>query len=128
MTAVSQATSPDPQSYLGQRLCAEILFTCPEHMDLAIDVLEEEGFETFHRADQIDPCGPTVWLLAWITITPKHLEDFAWTARVVTRKPLDVEREFWDLVDEHVSTFRGDIFEAGLMSDEELERTIPQQP
>ena len=125
-------TSPDaprdPQSYLGQRLCAEILFHCPEHMELGMDALEEDGFETFHRADRIDPYGPTAWLLAWITLTPKLLDDFTWVARVVTKKPLNVEREFWDFVDGLIEPFRGEIYEAGLMSDAELEQTITPQP
>ena len=67
-------------------------------------------------------------MLAWITLTPKLLDDFTWVAHVVTKKPLNVEREFWDFVDGLIEPFRGEIYEAGLMSDAELEQTITPQP
>ena len=116
-TSPEQPTPRDPQLYLGQRFAAEIMFDCPQHMDLAIDALGEEDFETSHLDRMVDAGGtPTTWLLAWITITPEWLE----VLKPALGRPFDLLDEFYNHVDAIVQPFRGTVLEAGPVSDDEL--------
>jgi hypothetical protein len=66
---------------------AELLFLDPDDLDTAMPKLIEHGLTITRLDDWVDPCGPTVWIIASLSTELDQDGFFDWIKNIVD--PLD---------------------------------------